>query len=353
MDWMSEAAGEAGEQVAAGLRPRFGAKSWTEFSARLSDHGERLFRLLHHLYGWRYDFAWIYELLVEAAAEGFLDRPKSLRTIDRKCGDPQQWLSGPNSLLAMAYLDRYAGTAKGLRERFDHLESLGVTHLHLLPPYATPERGNDGGFAVSDYRRLREGLGKTKDLAKVAAELRDVGVTLVLDIVLSGTAPDHPWAEAAANGDPDYWSFYFLFPDREMPNSYAPYLRPITPSREGDAFTWHPEVDGGAWVWTTLSPAQWDLNYANPDVLAAVVSEMLFLANLGAGAIRINGEAFLWKQPGTDCENLPEAHVIVEILDTVTRIAAPSISLISGAMVPGPQTSFIHPGSAGPATTRC
>jgi amylosucrase len=344
MDWMSEAADEAGMHLAASLRPRFGARSWTEFSTRLSNHGECLFRLMHHLYGWRYDFAWIFERMVEAAAEGFLDRPKFLRTIDRKCADPQKWISDPNSLVGMAYLDRYAGTAKGLRERLDHLDLLGVTHLHLLPPYATPERGNDGGFAVSDYRRLREGLGTTKDLVKVAAELREVGVTLVLDMVLSGTAPDHPWADAAAHGDPDYRSFYFLFPDRELPNSFAPYLRPIAPSREGDAFTWHPEVDGGAWVWATVSPAQWDLNYANPDVLAAVVGEMLFLANLGAGAIRINGEAILWKQAGTDCENLPEAHVIVEILDTVARIAAPSISLISGAMVPGLQASFIKPG---------
>jgi amylosucrase len=244
----------------------------------------------------------------------------------------------------MAYLDRYAGTTKGLRERFDHLESLGVTHLHLLPPYATPERDNDGGFAVSDYRRLRDGLGTTKQLTKVAAELRDIGVTLVLDMVLSGTAPDHAWAAEAAAGDPRYAAFYFLFRDREIPDSYAPQLHSIAPDRGGDGFTWHPEVDGGAWVWTTLSPAQWDLNYSNPDVLAAVVTEMLFLANLGAGVIRISGEPFLWKRPGTSCENLPEAHLIVEVLDTIARIAAPSISLVSGAMVPGPQASFIGPG---------
>ena len=343
MDWMSEAADEAGRHVAARLRSRFGSKAWTEFSARLSDHGERLFRLLHHLYGWRYDFAWIHERVVEATAEGFLDRSKALRRIDRK-SDPEEWSSDPNSLLAMGYLDRYAGTVKGLRDRFDHLELLGVTHLHLLPPYATPEQGNDGGFAVSDYRRLRDGLGTTTDLAKVAAELRDAGVTLVLDMILSGTSPDHPWARAAASGDPAYRTFYFLFPDRELPNSYAPYLRSITPGREGGPFAWHPEVDGGAWVWTTMSPVQWDLNYSNPEVLAAVVTEMLFLANLGAGVIRINGEAFLWKQPGTDCENRPEAHLIVEILDTVARIAAPSISLISGAMVPSAQASFIKPG---------
>jgi amylosucrase len=342
MDWMGTAADEAATHVTANLRSSFGTKGWTEFSSRLAQHGERLFRLLHHLYGWRYDFAWIHEKMIEVAADGFLDRPKALRRIDRRSDDPPGWLTDPNSLLATTYLDRYAGNVKGLRHRFEHLTSLGVTHLHLLPPFAAPDASSDGGFAVSDYRRLRDGLGTTKDLSKVAAELRDAGVTLVLDMVLSGTAPDHPWARAAANGDPNYRSFYFLFPDREIPDSYSPFLRSMTEGREGDAFTWHPEVDGGAWVWTTLSPLQWDLDYSNPDVLAAVVTEMLFLANLGAGVIRINGEAFLWKQPGTDCENRPEAHLIVEILDTVARIAAPSISLVSGAMVPGPY-SFVGP----------
>ncbi|MGZ5384876.1 MAG: alpha-amylase family glycosyl hydrolase, partial [Acidimicrobiia bacterium] len=334
---MSAAADEAARHVTAKLRPRFGSKRWTEFSTRLSAQGEHLFRLLHHLYGWRYDFAWIYEQLIEAAADGFLDRPKALRRVDRKCTDPPRWLTDSNSLLATTYLDRYCGNVKGLRQRFEHLTSLGVTHLHLLPPFATPDGATDGGFAVSDYRRLRDGLGKTKELAKVAEELRDIGVTLVLDMVLSGTSSNHAWAEAASGGDSAYQDFYFLFPDRDVPDSYAPYLRPVGPDRVGDAFTWHPRVNGGAWVWTTLSPGQWDLNYSNPNVLAAVVTEMLFLANLGAGVVRINGESFLWKEAGTDCANLPQAHAIVQVLDTIARIAAPSVSLISGAMVPGPQ----------------
>jgi amylosucrase len=342
MDWMSTAADEAAERIEH-LRIRFRPKAWTEFSSRLSDHGEQLFRLLHQLYGWRYDFAWIFEQVVEIAAHGARVRPKALRKVDRKSTVPPRWLSDPESLWAMAYLDRYAGSVDGLRDRFDHLDSLGVTHLHLLPPYATPELDNDGGFAVTDYRRLRTGLGTTKGLAKVAADLRDRGVTLVLDMVLSGTASNHPWARAAVSGDRGYAGFYFFFPDREIPDSYAEYLGRMDPERVGDAFTWHHEVDGGAWVWTSLSPDQWDLNYSNPNVLAAVITEMLFLANLGAGVIRINGEPLLWKQPGTTCENLPEAHVIVQILDTVARIAAPSVSLISGAMVPGPH-DFIGPG---------
>ena len=344
MDWMTAAAEEAADHIAATLQPRFGPKSRAEFSHRLSEHGQRLFRLLHRLYGWRYDFAWIYERMIQVAAEGFIDRPMTLRKLDRRSPDSPSWLSNSNSLWAMTYLDRYADTAKGLRDRTDHLASLGVTHLHLLPPFATTESTNDGGFAVADYRLLREGLGTTRQLAKTAAGLREIGVTLVLDLILNSTSSGHAWAEAAAAGVPERKAFYFLFRDRELPDRYAAHLRPMPPDREGDAFTWHPEVDGGAWVWTTITPKQWDLDYSNPEVLAAITGEMLFLANLGAGVIRVNGAKHLWKQGGTDCENLPEAHVIVQVLEAIMRIAAPSTSLVSGAMVPSdPEASFVNP----------
>ena len=345
MDWMSDAAGEAATHLAPRLKPRFGPRGWEEFSTRLSDQGERLFRLMHRLYGWRYDFAWIYEEIVEVAARGFLDRSKTLRRIDRGSPDSPAWLWDSGSLMAMTYLDRYAGTVKGLRERFDHLTSLGVTHLHLLPPYAVPDGDTAGGFAISDYRRLREGLGTTRQLAKIATELREAGITLVLDFVLTDTAADHPWARAASQGDPRYQPFYFMSRDREAPDVYAGPLQSMPREQGGDAFTWRAEVDGGAWVSTTFGPSRWDLNYSSPEVLTAVAGEMLFVANLGAGVIRLNGLALLGKSPGTDSENLPEAHAIVEALDSVARIAAPSVSFLSGAMVPSERVgTFVSTG---------
>lgn len=344
VDWMSTAAQEAAEHVATTMRHRFGPRAWTEFESRLSEHGERLFRLMHRLYGWRYDFAWSYQQMLEVAAEGFIDRPKPLRRIDRRSTVPPPWVSDSNTLIAMTYLDRYAGTVNGLRGHLDHLSSLGATHLHLLPLFATPEGPNDGGFAVSDYRQLRAGLGTTKQLRKAAAELREIGVTLILDLIVSGTAGDHPWAQAAAAGDPAYRAFYFLFPDRELPDRYSRHLRPLRPGLIGDSFNWHPEIGGGAWVWSGVSPCEWDLDYSNPAVLAAIAGEMLSLANLGAGMIRLNGAESLWKQEGTDCQNLPESHLIVQVLEAISRIAAPSISFLNGAMVPsGPRASFIGP----------
>lgn len=333
MDWMSHAAGEAATHLEARLRPSFGRKAWAEFSGRLDEQGERLFRLLHRLFGWRYDFAWVYEQMIQVAADGFLGRPKPMRKTDRKATDPPGWLADPGSLLAAAYLDRYAGTLQDLRGRFDHLTSLGVTHLHLLPRHLMTMPDGEGVIEpVVDYRLLGDG-GTGKQLRKVAAELREIDVALVLDLAVASTSSEHPWALAASSGDPRYKAFYFMFPDTEVPGRYAPHLRP-SQDRKSRAFSWEPGADGGAWVWSTLGPLQWDLNYANPEVLAAMAAEMLLLANLGAGVIRVNGAEFLWKELGTSCENLPEAHVIVQIFEAILRISAPSTTLLCGTLVP-------------------
>ncbi|MGH8957700.1 MAG: alpha-amylase family glycosyl hydrolase, partial [Acidimicrobiia bacterium] len=255
-DWIPAAAIEALRRLHADLQPRFGRKGWAEFSARLGENHERLFRLIHALYGQRYDFAWTLSALIDVAATGYLGRPGRLRKLDRKF---PTWLDDPNTFWGMTYLDRYAGEAANLVDRLPHLRALGISHLHLLPPYATPQGPNDGGYAVSDYRLLRSGLGSMAQMRKAIKNLQKEGVGVVLDLICNHTSSEHPWAVAAAEGDPDYRDFYFMFSDREIPDQISPQLRSIFPDRGGDAFTW--QEGPQAWVWTTFHPFQWDLNY--------------------------------------------------------------------------------------------
>lgn len=340
-DWIPAAATEALRRFRSDLRPRFGRKNWGEFSLRLEAATEPLFRLLHHLYGERFDFAWTLSELVGTAATGYLERPGSLRKIDRQA---QTWLDDPATFWGMTYLERYAGDAARLVDRIPHLHELGISHLHLLPPYAVPEGANDGGYAVSNYRKLRKGLGSIPEFRKAIRRLRKEGVGVVLDLICNHTSSDHAWAVAAAEGDSRYRDFYFMFPDREIPDQISPRLRSIFPDRSGDAFTWHDGADGGSWVWTTFFPFQWDLNYRNPRVLAAMASEMLFVANLGVSAIRMDATPFMWKEPGTSCENLPEAHLLLQLLRIVADLACPSVQFLSEAIVaPDAVTEFVNP----------
>ena len=150
---------------------------------------------------------------------------------------------------------------------------------------------------------------------------------------------------ARQEGDEEYLDFYHIFPDREMPDAYERNLREIFPDEHSGAFTFFPDLfKEGGWVWTTFHSYQWDLNYANPAVLNRMAEEMLFLANQGVEVIRLDAVAFLWKELGTNCENLPGAHQLIQAFNTVARIASPSLLFKSEAIVhPDEVVKYISP----------
>ena len=344
-EWMTDAAGTALARATPRLRAAFGdhGKRWIRFEERLSREVGRMFSLAHALYGWRWDFSWHFEELLVTAACASSERAKWLSKRDRLVGD--DWMTDPATVWGQCFVDRFAGDFSGLYRSAGYLTELGLTHLHVMPPYLSPPDRSDGGYAVSNYRKTRPDLGPVSEFRSVIRGLADAGIGLVLDSVANHTADDHPWAQAAKAGDPRFRDFYMMFEDRTEPDQYAPWLREIFPDRGGDAFTWRPDVDGGGlWVWTTFHEYQWDLNYANPEVLTAMTAEMLFLANLGASVIRMDATPFLWKRPGTSCENLPEAHLLLQLFNALMAVVAPSVRLLSEAIVhPDDVEKYIRP----------
>ncbi len=323
--------------VMAELSPLFGDDHAMRdtFAHRLEGEYERIFRIAHELYGWRWDFSWHLMRLLREAAEASVRRKKWLRRRDALDAGAS-WLTDPASVWAMGYLDRFVGDVAGLERALPHLRDLGVTGLHLMPPYAVPDGPNDGGYAVSDYRSLRPDLGTIEGLSKAAKKLDGSGIGLVLDFVANHTAHDHSWAQSAREGVIPFDRFYLMFDDRESVDEWLPHLREIFPDRGGDAFSWRPDVrgpNGGKWVWTTFYPYQWDLDYRQPEVLVAMAAELLSVANIGPAVIRMDATPFLWKQQGTSCENLPEAHLILQLLNAIVVVVAPSIRFLSEAIV--------------------
>jgi amylosucrase len=149
--------------------------------------------------------------------------------------------------------------------------------------------------------------------------------------VFNHTASDHDWALRARAGDAHYQAFYFLFGDRAIPDAYEQTLREIFPDEHPGAFTYYPDIE--KWVWTTFHTYQWDLNYRNPTVLQRMLGEMLFLANVGTEVLRLDAVPFIWKEMGTSCENLPQAHTIIRAFNALVRIAAPAMVFKSEAIV--------------------
>ena len=137
-----------------------------------------------------------------------------------------------------------------------------------------------------------------------------------------------------------------MFPDRTMPDAYERTLREIFP--DGAARQLHlarRRRVGERWVWTTFNSFQWDLNYANPAVFRAMAEEMLFLANPGVEFLRLDAVAFIWKQLGTSCENLPEAHLLIQAFNAWRASPPPPCcSSPRRSSTPTTCTSYISPG---------
>lgn len=316
---------------------------WQEFLDRFNRHFASLFKLYYNLYGDQYDFFYHLEELTCSLTRMWFQRPADLRTLDRERESNPLWYQSNNMLGGVCYVDLFAGNLEGIREKIPYFKELGLTYLHLMPLFKVPDGENDGGYAISSYREVNENLGTTNQLRQLAKDLRQVGISLVLDLVFNHTSNEHEWALKAQAGDLNYQNYYWLFPDRKLPDSYEMHLREIFPSEHSGAFTYNETL--GMWVWTTFHSYQWDLKYANPEVFTRMVEEMLFLANVGAEVIRLDAVAFIWKELGTNCENLPQAHTLIRAFNAVARISAPSLVFKSEAIVhPDEVNRYISPG---------
>lgn len=311
------------------------------FRDRLDEVLPVLHELFTRLYGEREDGREAFAGVVAAAASSWRERPDDLKELDAQRSRRPGWYRSETMLGGVCYVDRYAGTLAGLRAQIPYFQELGLTYLHLMPLFASPEGNNDGGYAVSSYREVDRRLGTMEDLALLASELREAGISLVVDFIFNHTSNEHDWARKAVAGEAGYDDFYLIFPDRTMPDRYEQTVREIFPDDHPGAFVQLPD---GRWIWATFYHFQWDLNYANPAVFQAMAEEMLFLANQGVEVLRMDAVAFIWKRLGTTCESLPEAHLLLRAFNQVLRLAAPSVLFKSEAIVhPDEVITYISP----------
>jgi amylosucrase len=317
------------------IESRFAANvdpaDWEGYVARLRRHFPRLFACLHELYGAHYDFFYHLESVLSSATAMWIERPDELKALDGLRESDPFWYESNRMVGAVCYVDLFGGDLAGVRERLPYLSELGITYLHLMPLFDVPEGDNDGGYAVRSYREVDPELGTMDDLRELATELRHRGISLTLDFVFNHTSDEHEWARHAIEGDPEHQALYRIYPDRTIPDAFERSMPEVFTEDHPGAFTYHPRMR--KWVWTTFHTYQWDLNYENPDVFNRMVQEMLFLANQGVEILRLDAVAFLWKRLGTNCQNLPEAHGLIQAFNAVAAVAAPAVVLKSEAIV--------------------
>src|SRR3954447_11435939 len=167
------------------------------FAVRFERFFGDLWEPLTALYGAdeRFDAQW--RRLLEAMAAAAYARPPELRRLDHEREITPDWLLREQAVGYVAYVDRFAGTLGGVRERIPYLRELGISYLHLMPLLATRPEPNDGGYAVADYGAVEPALGTMDDLRALARDLHGQGISLCVDVVLNHTAREHAWARAA------------------------------------------------------------------------------------------------------------------------------------------------------------
>ena len=315
------------------VRQRLGAGEADAFLARLDQLSFDIAGPLEQVYGGVIDTTRFATDLVLDALNAAAGRPALLRLLDRRREIDPAWFQRSRMIGYVCYADRFAGSLRGVRQHLDYLGELGVTYLHLMPLLRPRDGDNDGGYAVADYGAVDPRVGSLADLEVLAAELHGRGIALCIDLVLNHTAREHEWARRARAGDPGGREMYLIYPDRTGPDAYEATLPEVFPDTAPGNFT---EVPGLGWVWTTFHDYQWDLNYANPGVFRQMLATMFTLANRGVDVLRLDAAPFLWKRPGTDCQNQPEAHLLLQAFRALTRLAAPGLVLKAEAIV-GPE----------------
>src|SRR3954468_5776085 len=286
---------------------------------------------LRAVYGNDERFADAFRALLRAVADAAAARPTELRALDHEREITPDWLPRERAIGYVAYVDRFAGTLAGVRERLPYLRELGAGYLHLMPLLRARPAPNDGGYAVADYGAVEPALGTMDDLRALASDLRAAGMALCVDVVLNHTAREHGWARAAMAGDTRKLAYYRTFSDRSEPDAYELTLPEVFPDTAPGSFTWVPELD--RWVWTTFNAYQWDLDWSNPEVFVAMAKTILDLAAVGVDVLRLDAVPFLGKRRGRDCQNQPEVHELVHALRSAVRIAAPGVAFKAEAIV--------------------
>ena len=264
----------------------------------------------------------------------YKERKKKLKSLDVQREADPGWYKRNDMLGMMFYIDNFAGNMEGVKSRLDYIEQCNVNYIHLMPFLETPEGRSDGGYAVSDFRKVQEKLGSMEDLESLTAACHKRGIHVCMDFVMNHTSEDHEWAKRARQGDGEYMSRYFFFDNSYMPALYEKTVPQVFPTTAPGNFTWIPEA--GHFVMTTFYPYQWDLNYKNPRVFNEMMYNFLYLANRGIDIIRIDAVPYIWKELNTPCRNLKQVHTIVRMMRMINEIVCPSVLLL-GEVVMEPE----------------
>ena len=245
---------------------------------------------------------------------------------------PQQPEWYKDAIVYSLYVDLFNKDFQGLTDKLDYIQSLGVNCIWLLPILDSPMR--DAGFDIRQYTKVRDellGLGadvsddEKMDVFKDFLEkAHQKGIRVIFDIAMNHTSDQHPWfIESRKSPDNPYRDFYIWNKDTNRYTDTRLLFKGMEKSN------W--EKDGDWFYFHRFFGFQPDLNYRNPKVLIEMSKNLMFWLNKGVDGFRADAIPYLWKEEGTDCENLPLTHTIVKFFRAVVDYIRPHTLLLAEA----------------------
>jgi len=217
-----------------------------------------------------------------------------------------------------------AGDLRGVEEKLDYLQWLGVDCLWLLPMYPSPLR--DGGYDVADFMSIHPDYGTVEDFRRLVESAHRRGIRIIADFLVNHTPSDHPWFQEARSSPDSPKRDWYVWSDSD---DKWPEARIIFIDSEPSNWTW--DADAGQYYWHRFFHHQPDLNFRNPEVQEAMLEALHFWLDLGIDGFRLDAVPYLFEADGTNGENLPETHEFLKRLRAEIDANYPDVVLLAEA----------------------
>jgi len=200
------------------------------------------------------------------------------------------------------------GDFRGLTEKLDYIDDLGVTAVWLLPFFVSPLR--DDGYDIADYTRINPAYGSLRDFKTFLREAHRRDIRVITEMVMNHTSNQHEWFQKSRRAKPgEKWRDFYVWSDTD---ELYPEARIIFEDFETSNWTWDPVAQ--AYYWHRFYHHQPDLNFDNPEVHKAMFKAIDFWLDMGVDGVRLDAVPYLYEREGTNCENLPETHAFLKDL---------------------------------------
>jgi maltose alpha-D-glucosyltransferase/alpha-amylase len=217
------------------------------------------------------------------------------------------------------------GDFRGLTEKLDYLQDLGVTTVWVLPFFPSPLK--DDGYDIADYTNINPIYGTLEDFKEFLEAAHQRGIRVIIELIVNHTSDQHPWfqrARRAPKGSKER-DFYVW---SDSPEKYQE-ARIIFKDFETSNWAWDPVAK--AYYWHRFYSHQPDLNYDHPAVRQAVFDVLDFWLGMGVDGLRLDAVPYLYEREGTNCENLPETHTFLKQLRSHVDAKYPNRMLLAEA----------------------